>query len=212
MVSFMELATQWMSLEALTIAMVERPARLSALLELLTVHYEQQIALAARSPAEAIWIPDNVAATIVSPRNFVRHILPVYQRVLPTQQNAGKIAVAHYDGALRALAPSLASVALPVIEAFTPPPMGDLTVQDAMQIWPDKVIWINILGTLFLESSQTIEDWTLNLLQAGAPGGRLAIGCTEDFRVEEFLKTFDAVGRAIALYEGRIWRGAEYDA
>jgi hypothetical protein len=40
------------------------------------------------------------------------------------------------------------------------------------------------------------------LLHEGAPGGRLGIGCTEDFPASEFDKPFTATGRALAEYEG----------
>jgi len=33
----------------------------------------------------------------------------------------------------------------------------------------------------------------------------LVIGCTEDFPIQEFEKTFTAMGQAMAEYEGRPW-------
>ena len=46
---------------------------------------------------------------------------------------------------------------------------------------------------------------TLDLLREGAPGGRLAIGCTEDFPPGSFEKTFTGMGRAMARYGGYEW-------
>jgi hypothetical protein len=203
MVPLMELVAQWMGLETLAVTLHDDPGRLAALLDLLQGHYACQAELAAASPAEAVWIPDNVTATIISPRLFERHVAPVYARYLPLLHGAGKITVAHYDGALRTLVPSIARTELSVMEAFTPPPMGDLTVAEAKAAWPNKVIWINFPGNLFLEPAEVIERYTLELLETGAPGGRLAIGCTEDFPAAEFEKTFAAIGKALARYEGR---------
>jgi hypothetical protein len=54
-----------------------------------------------------------------------------------------------------------------------------------------------------LEPAEVIRAYTLDLLRTGAPGGRLVIGCTEDFPPNTFEKTFDAIGRALDEYEGR---------
>jgi hypothetical protein len=124
---------------------------------------------------------------------------------MPVLSSAGKIPYAHYDGSIRPLARLLADTDLPVMEAFTPPPTGDFTVAEAKQAWPDKVIWINFPGSLFLRPAEEIKTYTLDLLRDGAPGGRLMIGCTEDFPFDEFEKTFTAIGRALAEYEGYDW-------
>ena len=140
----------------------------------------------------------------MSPRLFTQYVSPAYAGILRASQRREN-AVAHYGGALRTLAPALARTDIPVMEAFTPPPMGDLTVQEAKQVWPEKVIWVNFPGNLFLEPAAVIEKYTFDLLESGAPGGRLAIGCTEDFPADHFEKTFSALGRAMAEYQGFAW-------
>ena len=49
------------------------------------------------------------------------------------------------------------------------------------------------------------EEYTLDLLRIGVPGGRLIMGCTEEFPLGEFEKTFSAIGRAMTRYEGFSW-------
>jgi hypothetical protein len=44
---------------------------------------------------------------------------------------AGKLSFAHYDGACKNLQDCVRSVPIDIIEAFTPPPMGDMTVAQA---------------------------------------------------------------------------------
>ena len=83
--------------------------------------------------------------------------------------------------------------------------MGDLSIAEAKEAWPNKVIWVNFPGNYFLETAEVIETYTLDLLRNGAPGGRLMIGCTEDFPVGEFQKTFSAIGRTMALYGSYEW-------
>lgn len=204
-IPLMTLVVSWMGIESMVEGIYEHTARFEGLLDAVERVYDRQIQLAAESPAEVIWFGDNVTASIISPRLFEKYIAPTYARVLPVLRAAGKFPIAHYDGSNRPLLRNLASTDLPVIEAFTPPPGGDLDVVEAKSAWPDKVIWINFPGALFLDSAEAIRAYTLQLLESAAPGGRIVMGCTEDFPGEHFDKTFGAIGRALADYEGRSW-------
>ncbi len=198
----MRLIVSYLGVDGFLAMLVDTPAWLDALLDALDAHYDRHIELAAASPAEVIWFGDNVTATIISPRLFERFCAPVYARVMPVMRAAGKIPIAHYDGSNRPLVKALARTDLPVIEAFTPPPMGDLTVREARAAWPDKVVWVNFPGCLFVEPYEAIKAYALALLQEGAPGGRFVLGCTEDFPMSEFEKTFGAMHAALLEYQG----------
>lgn len=200
-VPLMTLMVAWMGVESMSEGIYDHTPQFEALLDALNQHYDRQVELAAASPAEVIWFGDNVTGSIVSPRLFERYVAPSYARVLPVLRAAGKFPIAHYDGSNRPLVKNLARTALPVIEAFTPPPGGDLSVEEAKAAWPEKVVWVNFPGAMFLETAENIHAYTLDLLRRGAPGGRLVIGCTEEFPLDAFDKTFTAIGQALADYE-----------
>jgi hypothetical protein len=199
------LAQYWMGVEGMAEGIYLYPDRFEALLYALEQHYLRQAELAAAGPAEVIWFPESITATVISPVLFQRYCLPLYRKAIPLVRGAGKLITAHYDGAIRPYLDLLREVDIPIIEAFTPPPMGDVTVGEAKAAWPDKVIWVNFPGCCFHESGEAIRAYTLELLEEGAPGGRLVIGCTEDFPVDQFEKTFTAIGQALAEYEGYPW-------
>lgn len=195
----------WMGVEGMAEGVYLYTDRFDALIDALAQHYYRQAELAAASAAELIWFPESISAHVISPQLFRRYCLPLYDRVVPLVRGAGKLITAHYDGSIRPYLPLLAGVDIPIIEAFTPPPMGDLTVAEAKAAWPDKVIWVNFPGSLYLEPAETIREYTLELLRSGAPGGRLVIGCTEDYPPQEFEKTYTAIGQAMAEYQGLTW-------
>jgi hypothetical protein len=205
-IPIMYLMVSWLGVEGLAEGIYFQTGLFEALLDALNQNYDRLLQLAAESPAEIIWFDDNVTATIISPQLFERYCAPVYGRAMPLMRSAGKTPIAHYDGAIRPLLHHLAETDLPVIEAFTPPPMGDLTVVEAKTAWPDKTVWVNFPGCLFVEPAEIIESYTLDLLREAAPGGRLVMGCTEDFPADQFEKTFTAIGRALAEYEGYEWQ------
>ncbi len=204
-IPIMTLLVAWTGIAGLADGLYEDRAGFDALLDALDQHYDRQIELAAGSPAEVIWFGDNVSGKFISPRHFSQVCLPVYARVMPVLRAAGKYPIAHYDGSNRPLHKLLAQTDLPIIEAFTPPPMGDLSVAEAKAAWPDKVVWVNFPGNLFLSSEEEIYAYTINLMWEGAPGGRFVIGCTEEYPLDQFEKTFSAIGCAMADFEGVAW-------
>jgi hypothetical protein len=204
-IPIMTLMVSWMGLEGMVDGIYNFTDQFEGLLDALDRHYDRQIQIAGESPAEVIWFGDNVTGSIISPRLFEKYVAPVYTRVMPLMNSARKIPIAHYDGSNRPLLKNLARTSLPVIEAFTPPPIGDLSVSAAKSAWVDKVVSVNFPGNLFLEPFDVIYKYTLDLLADGAPGGRFVLGCTEDFPITEFEKTFSAMGKALADYEGYDW-------
>ncbi len=137
-IPIMTLMVNWMGVETMVEGIYDHTAGFEALLDALDAHYARQNQLAAESPAEVIWWGDNVTGSIISPRLFERYVAPVYARTLPVLLGAGKIPIAHYDGSIRPLAKNLARTDLPVIEAFTPPPWGDIPVSEAKAAWPGE--------------------------------------------------------------------------
>lgn len=161
------------------------------------VSYRRQIDIAAASPAEIVWLPDNITATMVSPDTFQRYCAPVYDYACSTLGQAGKLTFAHYDGMNRALSACIADTGIDIIEAFTPPPMGDMTVAEARAAWPGKVLCLNFPGCLFREDPRVIEAHTRAYMEQAGDGAGFTIGCTEDFDAAHFEKVFGAIVRAV---------------
>ena len=104
------------------------------------------------------------------------------------------------DGRLRTLKSLIAKTKLDAIEAFTPPPMGDLPVKEAKEAWGDKVIWMNFPEETFLKTSRDIISYTLKLLKEMAPGLGYIISITEDIRPEHFRKGIKALTETLYKY------------
>jgi hypothetical protein len=84
------------------------------------------------------------------------------------------------DGKLMALKDLIAKTDLDVIEAFTPPPMGDLSLEEARVLWRGKIISLNFPESLFLEGSNVVQKHILSLLREASPGDRFILSITED--------------------------------
>ncbi len=92
----------------------------------------------------------------------------------------GKLIGCHFDANCRALADMIAETDLDYIEAFTPDPDTDMTLGEARQAWPDKVIWINFPSSTHLQPDVVVEQMTVDLLNEVPAVDGLIFGITED--------------------------------
>jgi hypothetical protein len=171
------------------------------LLESLTRVYKRRLEIAADGPAEVIWYADNITGDMVSPEVFNKYCKPIYDHGCKILKQAGKLTFAHYDGNNLSLEECIASVDIDIIEAFTPPPMCDMTIARARAAWPDKVLSINFPGTLFGEPAEVIERYTCEFMEEAGSKGRFVIGCTEEFDFSRFEHTFSAITRAMEKFQ-----------
>lgn len=186
-----------MGTEAWSEGVVLYPDEFAELHDSLARIYRRQADIAADSPSEVIWLPDNVTGLIMSPRYYEAYCIPVYDYACRVLHQTGKLCFAHYDGANKPLADLIARTDLDIIEAFTPPPMEQMTVAEARATWPDKVLSLNFPGNLFREPGDVIRRWTREYLEQGGDDGCFIIGCTEDFDVAAFDRAFSAIGNEI---------------
>lgn len=159
--------------------------------------YRRQIDFAAASPAEVIWFGDNITGTIISPKTYETYCTPVYNEVCEQLRKNGKLSFAHYDGENLVLKDSISRVNLDIIEAFTPPPMERMSVKEAREAWPDKVLSLNFPGILFPEKDSIIREYTSTYIEEAGDTAGFIIGCTEEFDFSTFGRAFDAIADII---------------
>lgn len=150
----------------------------------------------ADSPAEVVLTDENINGIVTSPKLFENYCIPFYKNVADILHRKDKIFMVHCDGKLRSLRDLIATSEIDVVEAFTPPPIGDLSIEEARMAWKEKVIWANFPATVALQTGRDrIERETTSILKSAAPGDRFALGITEDIgdikssRYEDVIKT-----------------------
>lgn len=135
----------------------------------------------AESPAEVVGLGDNITGVVTSPELFEKYCMPFYDEVTAILHKKDKIVMNHFDGKLKCLCDLIAKTKLDVIEAFTPPPIGDLPLEEARRAWKGKTIWANFPATVYLETGlEGVEKETTNMLKSVTPGDSFLFGITED--------------------------------
>jgi len=131
--------------------------------------------IAAKSPADIIWLPENTEGYLVNPRLFEKYFMPEYEKCARIVHEHGKLLAAHMDGRLGVLKDLIAKTPIDIIEALHPPPMGDLPIGEALSLWKEKVIWVGYPAAVYTLGPEEVRKHALGLLRSVVPGDRLVI-------------------------------------
>jgi len=170
------------------------------LMESLDRKYLDMYKVIAKSPAKIVRVGDNIDGVMISPNLFEKYCLRYYDKYADILKRAGKFVISHMDGRLKVLKDLIANTRLDAIEAFTPPPVGDLSLREARESWRDKIIWLNFPEEVLLRTSEEIRDYTLKILKEMAPGLGYIISVTEDVHPAYFRKGIEAVTETLYRY------------
>ena len=167
-----EMLYQMMGLERFSIDFHERRDLFDALHAVMQKRYEELFDLAAGAPVEILLFGDNITSDVVGKDRFCNYCMPIYKRMQEKLAGTDKKLAVHMDGRLASLKADIGKAQFDIIEAITPPPMGDVSIKEARNIWPDKALWINFTSSMHIESSEAIADHTRQLLvEAGTKKG-----------------------------------------
>ncbi len=189
---------EYCGIERLSWDLVDCPEAVEGVLDAMWQQSRRLMEIAAESEAELIWLPDNITGEVAGPGWFERYLAPYYREMCEVVLPAGKLPCCHMDGMLRPIRDDIAATPLPVIEAFTPPPDGNLSVAEAAAAWPAKALWLNFPSSVHLCEPDEIMRTTRELVEqaGGRPG--FAIGVTENIPKSVGTRSLEAIARALA--------------
>ncbi len=192
-----EMLYQLMGYEQFAIDYLERRPEFDALHATLAARYTELYDLAAETPVELVQLGDNISSDVVGRERFRAYLMPEYRRLSERLRARGKRLAVHMDGRLKSLAGDIAAADLDIVEAMTPPPMGDLSVREARERWPGKALWINFTSSMHIEPPAAVAAHTRALVaEAGSRRG-FAISVTEDAPVEALERSLGVIAEVL---------------
>jgi uroporphyrinogen-III decarboxylase len=192
-----EILYQMTGLERFAIDYHERRECIDSLYEVMVQRYDEMYELAAEAPAEILQSADNITSDVVGVERFQRYCVSCYERHQRSIAGSGKRLAVHLDGRLRSLKDAIAAAPFEIVEAFTPAPVGDVTVAEARAAWPDKALWLNFTSSMHLQPEETIAAHTRQLIEEAGTKRGFGIGITEDIPAEHCARSLRAIARAI---------------
>ena len=198
-----EIIIRLMGLETFCIEWAERRDEVLNLYEALREDRRKIYPIVAESPALSANYGGNVTPDVIGPGLFEKYLMPDYEEFSEIMHKHNKLAGTHLDGNNKIVSSIVSRSSLDYIEAFTPPPDCDLSVKEALDAWPDKVLWINFPSSVHLQDAEGIEAATLDILEQSKPGDRLIVGITEDVPEHRWRESFSVIAGTLNGY-GRL--------
>jgi uroporphyrinogen-III decarboxylase len=149
--------------------------KVEELYQVIDEKYEEIYKIAANSPADAVMFGDNLDGVLVNPNLFKKYFMPAYEKCARIVHDRDKLLISHFDGRLNSLKELIAECPQDVIEAFHPPPMGDLPLNEALELWRDKIILVGFPGSIFSLGTTAVREYLIDLLSLSMPGERIGI-------------------------------------
>jgi uroporphyrinogen-III decarboxylase len=179
------LMIDWVGVPTFYIHYAKYRDKIEQLYEAIDKKYEEIYRIAADSPADAVMFGDNLDGVLVNPILFQRYFMPAYEKCARVVNEKGKILISHFDGRLNILKDLIAKCPQDVIEAFHPPPMGDLPIREALDLWKDKVILLGFPGSVYSLGTEAVKEYLIDLLNSVIPGDRIGIEASTENLVSD---------------------------
>ena len=141
------------------------PEQFTALLEALGQKAEEILTIVSDSPAELVSVGRIDDSQTLE--QFERYALPFYQENIPHLQDKGKIcALDVHTSKLKAFSNMIAQTGIDVVMGYAPPPVGDLSLQDALSAWNGVTIWLDFPDTMLFDVAERTREYAASLLNS----------------------------------------------
>jgi hypothetical protein len=140
---FQRLWIELASLEDTIFAFHDMTEEVQEFLDIQFMFHRRAAEITAGCPLQHIHIIDNITNTI-SPDLYRKFCMPVYDIYAEQFRGTDKVLSVHHDGLLSHIADEIAEASFSVVDSFTVPPVGDVTITEARKKWPGKRLSINL--------------------------------------------------------------------
>lgn len=199
-INIMRLVIDLMGFENGLRALLEMPDETERLIRVINETDDAVLAVVCASPIEIVNFGDNVHQALCPPPIFKRWVLPEYQRRNERLHSAGKKTYSHWDGDCAQLLPYLQDCGFDGVEAVTPVPQGDVTLEQVRDTIGDLVMVDGIPCTDLLKSEplDSLVTNTRKCIEYFHP--RLVLGISDELSPIGDIERVRLVGAICAEY------------
>lgn len=209
-VSLQRLYIDLMGVEEAVYALMDYPETVEEYFEALHRSQMQLIDVINASPIKLINFGDNIHSGTLSPELFQKYVLPEYQVRCEKLHQAGKFVYSHFDGDNRGLMEFYQETGLDGIEAITPKPQGDVTLEEARHYLGDNMFMVDGIPAVYFDdtfSEEVLTDCVHKLLELFAP--KLILGISDEISSTGDIERIRLVGRIVDEYNQKIEAGEQ---
>jgi uroporphyrinogen-III decarboxylase len=170
-------------------------------LQLLGERFDEAAEASLAVPADCFMIPENLSSEVVG-RFYGKYVRPWEEKWTARIRQAGKHSFIHMDGTL-GLIDQVAAAGFDVIEAFTPVPVGDMSIEAARaRARSGPVLWGGLPGIYFtpLVDDDEFERFVRETIVTMVRDGRMVLGVADQVPPDGLRARVARVAELVDLY------------
>ena len=178
---YQHLALYGMGLENLIYALADVPEKVERLMQAIDNSYDAFYeGIISYGKVRIVNFGENIDGNIVSPHYFEKYCIPFYQKRSEQLRRAGIYTHIHIDGSFRPLLKYLRDLPFDGLEALTPLPQGDVSLEETKEAIGDKILLDVIPAILFLPDHpmEELQECVERIVELFYP--RLILGVSDE--------------------------------
>ena len=178
---YQRLAIELMGIENLIYLLVDFPKKVERLMQAINNSYDSLYEdIISYGKVKIINFGENIDANIVPPPYFEKYCLPFYDKRSRQLQKAGIYTHIHIDGSFKPLSKYLKDLPFDGLEALTPLPQGDVSLEEMKDAVGEKILLDGIPAIMFLPDYplEKFKNFIRKIIELFWP--RLILGASDE--------------------------------
>lgn len=192
---FQSMVEKWVGTENLAYLVADEPELIKETLAVMQrPSMETARICAEKSSAEAFIFFEDTSTTNINPTMFHDYIMPEIEQWADILHASGKLLIHHACGHLRALLSLMAQTHVDAIESISPPPTGNVEMDTAFSILPERIALIGGIEAVFFKDCTVPElEERVRYLEQLSQGRRYVLSNSDSCPPGVSLEKFRAV-------------------
>ena len=159
---------------------------------------DRMIEAALQLPCRIFNLGDHATNEFTPPPILKRYMMPRWQRISARLHKHDRFVHTHWDGNSHTMLPYLLDTGLDGVEALTPAPMGDMTLEEIKAAVKDKMIVLDLLPAIHFLSHYTLKEtveFARRVIDMFAP--RLILGISDEISQVGEIEKVEAISELV---------------
>ncbi len=195
---FTELIKEYCGLADTFYFLYDHPAEVEAYLEACDRRDDRLIDAALELPCRIFNLGDHATNEFTPPPILKKYLMPRWQRIADRLHAAGRFVCSHWDGNSVTMLPFARQTRLDGLEALTPAPMGDMTLEQIKEAVGDEMVVLDLLRAIdFLPGFpvESLLDFARRVIDMFAP--KLILGISDEISEVGEIDKVEAVSELV---------------